>query len=88
MSLLTPFIAAASAWACWWQRRRLYGELTALDDPLLADIGLRRTDIPAILREKVRRETVDAQGAAMELSLLPAKLALGHRWRPPIWRQV
>jgi len=58
MSLLTIFIAAASAWADWRQRRRSYGELMAFDDRLLADIGLRRTDIPAIFHEKIRRERV------------------------------
>ena len=65
MSLLTLVIAAASAWSGWQQRRRAYGELMGLDDRLLADIGLRRTDVPAIFQERVRRESVDAQGAAM-----------------------
>jgi len=88
MSLLTVFIAAASAWGGWWQRRRAYGELTALDDRLLADIGLRRTDIPAIFHTKVRRESVDTEGAAMALSALQAKLVFGHRGLPPIWPQL
>jgi uncharacterized protein YjiS (DUF1127 family) len=57
MSLLTVFIAAASAWADWRRRRRSYGELMALDDRLLADIGLRRTDISGHLpREGAPRE--------------------------------
>ena len=34
----------------WWQRRADYGELLELDDRLLADIGLLRTDV-----EEVRR---------------------------------
>jgi uncharacterized protein YjiS (DUF1127 family) len=88
MSLLTVFIAAASAWAGWQQRRRVCGELMALDDRLLADIGLRRTDIPAIFHERVRRESVDTQGAAMTLSVLQAKLVFGHRGLPPIWPQL
>ena len=88
MSLLTVFIAAASAWAGWQQRRRACGELTALDDRLLADIGLRRTDIPAIFHERVRRESVDTQGAAMALSALQAKVVFGHRGLPPIWPQL
>ena len=87
MSLLTIFIAAASAWADWRQRRRSYGELMAFDDRLLADIGLRRTDIPAIFHEKIRRESVD-EGAAMALSALQAKLVFGHRGLPPIWPQL
>ena len=88
MSIITIFIAAASAWAGWRQRRRAYGELMALDDRLLADIGLRRADIPAIFHKKVRRESVDVQGAAMALSALRAKLVFGHRERPPIWPQL
>ena len=53
MSVHNVFIAAASTWADWRQRRRAYGELIALDDRLLADIGLRRTDVPAIFHLKV-----------------------------------
>ncbi len=88
MSLLTVFIATASAWADWRERRSTYAELMALDDRLLADIGLRRTDVPAIFYEKVRRESVDARGAAMALSALQAKLVFGHRGVPPIWPQL
>ncbi len=32
----------------WRQRRATFGELTALDDRLLADIGIQRADIPTI----------------------------------------
>ena len=85
MSLLTLVIAAASAWSGWQQRRRDYGELMALDDRLLADIGLRRTDVPAIFHQRVRRERVDAQGAAMALSTLQVSPVSGHRGLPPIW---
>ena len=88
MSLLTVFIAAASAWADWRHRRLAYDELMALDDRLLADIGLRRTDIPAIFHERVRRESVDAQGAPTALSALQVKLVFGHRGLPPIWPQL
>ena len=87
MSLLTLFIAAASAWAGWQERRRACGELMALDDRLLADIGLRRTDIAPIFHERVRRHNVDAQGAAMAFSALQASLVFGHRGLPPIWPQ-
>ncbi len=88
MSLLTVFIAAASGWADWRRRRRSYGELMALDDRLLADIGLRRTDIPAIFHERVRRENIDVKDAAMALGALQAKLVFGHRGLPPIWPQL
>jgi uncharacterized protein YjiS (DUF1127 family) len=88
MSLLTVFIAAASAWADWRQGRRAYGELMALDDRLLADIGLRRTDIPATFHERGRRENVDTKRAATALGALQAKLVFGHRGLPPIWPQL
>ena len=88
MSLLTPFIAAASAWIDWRHRRLAYDELMALDDRLLTDIGVRRTDIPAIFHEKVRRQSIDAEGAAMALSELQLKLVFGHRGVPPIWPQL
>lgn len=88
MSVINLFIAAASAWAGWRQRRRAYGELMALDNRLLTDIGLRRADIPAIFHKKVRREGVDVQGAATALSALQAKLVFGHRGLPPIWPQL
>jgi len=88
MSLLTLVIAAASAWSDLQQRRRAHGELMALDDRLLADIGLRRTDVPAIFHERVRRESVDAQGAAMALSASRASLVSGHRGLPQIWPQL
>jgi len=85
MSLLTVFIAVASAWVDWRHRRLAYDELTALDDRLLADIGLQRTDIPAIFHEQVRRESINTQGAVMALSALQAKLVFGHRGLPPMW---
>jgi uncharacterized protein YjiS (DUF1127 family) len=86
MLLLTSFIAVSRAWAD-WRRRRGYAELMVLDDRLLADIGLRRADIPAIFHQKARPEGVD-KGAAMVLSTLQARLVFGHRGLPPIWPQL
>src|SRR5437867_280194 len=68
MSLINLAVAAVSAWARWRRCRRAHYELTALDDRSLADIGIRRTDIPAIFDEKFRRERVGkTEGAAMAL---------------------
>jgi uncharacterized protein YjiS (DUF1127 family) len=39
----------------WRQRRATFGELSALDDRLLADIGVQRSDIPAIAEGSGRR---------------------------------
>ncbi len=49
MSLINLFVAARSAIARWRQRQRAYGELMALDDRSLADIGIRREEIRAIV---------------------------------------
>ena len=87
MSLLNLVVIAISAWVSWRHRRRAYDELMALDDRLLADIGLRRTDIAPIFYERVRRHKIDAQGAAMAFSELQATLVFGYRGLPPIWPQ-
>jgi uncharacterized protein YjiS (DUF1127 family) len=88
MSLLTLFIAAVSARAGSRQRRRAFSELIALDDRLLADIGLRRTDIPAIFQKHLDRQGTDTPSAFMALSALQAKLVFRHRRLPPIWPQL
>ena len=49
MSLINLFVAARAAIAGWRQRQRAYGELMALDDRSLADIGIRREEIRAIV---------------------------------------
>ena len=88
MSLINLAVAAVSAWARWRRCRRAHYELTALDGRSLADIGIRRTDIPAIFDEKFRRERVgNTEGAAMALSALQTKLVFSHRGLPPIWPQ-
>ena len=87
MSLINLFVAARNAWKGWRDRRRAYDELMALDDYALADIGIRRSEIPAIVEgfhEKARGESVGASGPAIGLSSRQVKLALGGRWLPPI----
>ena len=70
-----------------WRRKQLaYAELMSLDDRSLADIGIRRSDIPAVVEgfhEKARRP-VEARDPAVALSARQAKLAFGGRWLPPI----
>jgi uncharacterized protein YjiS (DUF1127 family) len=39
----------------WRKRRETYGELMALDDQLLADIGVHRADIPVIAEKATTR---------------------------------
>ena len=49
MPLINLFVAARRAVADWRRRQRAYHELMALDDRSLADIGIRRSQIPAIV---------------------------------------
>ena len=49
MSILNLFIAAGRAVADWHRRQRAYAELMALDDRCLADIGIHRTQIGALV---------------------------------------
>ena len=49
MSLINLFVAARNGWSSWRARQRAYGELMALDDRSLADIGVHRSQIPAIV---------------------------------------
>jgi len=39
----------------WRKQQQAYAELSALDDRTLADIGLNRGDLPAIVLEKAPR---------------------------------
>ena len=85
MSLINLFVAARNAWSGWRNRQRAYGELMALDDRSLDDIGIRRSEIPAIIEgfhEKTRRAAADRPVEA--LSLRQARLVAGHRWLPRI----
>lgn len=80
MSLINLFIAARSAIAGWRQRQRAYGELMALDDRSLADIGIRREDIRAVVEgfhDDAHRTPADARGAGLDPR--EAWLAVGHR---------
>jgi len=80
MSLINLFVAARSAIARWRQRQRAYGELMALDDRSLADIGIHRSQIPAIVEEAyAARCRAAAQDRVRDLEPARAWLAAGHR---------
>jgi uncharacterized protein YjiS (DUF1127 family) len=80
MSLINLFMAARSAIARWRQRQRAYGELMALDDRSLADIGIHRSQIPAIVEEAFAtgRRAVP-QDRVHDVDPTRAWLAAGHR---------
>ena len=67
MSVVNLFTSAGKAFADWRARERAYAELMALDDRSLADIGIRRSQIRAIL-EADRRADREARGAAVRHS--------------------
>jgi uncharacterized protein YjiS (DUF1127 family) len=49
MSVLNLFLWAGRALAEWQRRQRAYADLTALDDRSLADIGIHRSQIRALI---------------------------------------
>ena len=86
MSLINLFVATRAAVTRWRQRQRAYGELMALDDRSLADIGIRRSEIPAIIEgfHERTRDPAKAKGAAPALSPQQALFGIGDRWLPRI----
>ena len=82
MSLINLFVTARNAFGEWRRRQRAYHELMALDDRSLADIGIHRSQIPAIIEgadvtAPLSRET--APRAIREPAPADAWLAAGHR---------
>jgi len=49
MSILNLFLSLGRAFSEWQRRQRAYAELMALDDHSLADIGIRRSQIRALV---------------------------------------
>jgi len=52
--LKDTFSGLARRFADWRAQHRAYAELSALDDHALADLGLRRSDIPYVVFCKAR----------------------------------
>jgi uncharacterized protein YjiS (DUF1127 family) len=84
MSLINLLISAKAGIAKWRQRRRAFDELLALDDRSLADIGIHRSEIPAIV-EGVRTARHEGSTVSVPLpafSRREAWLTGAHRWLP------
>jgi uncharacterized protein YjiS (DUF1127 family) len=64
MSVVNLFATAGKAFAEWRARERAYAELMALDDRSLADIGIRRSQIRAILEADRRADRQKRVAAA------------------------
>ena len=86
MSLVNLFAAARSAFADWRRRQRAYDELMALDDRSLADIGLHRSQVPAIVEGVHEFVQLDVAPSARHAAFTPRepRLAAGHGWLPPL----
>lgn len=73
MSIVNLFVAARNALADRRRRQRAYTELAALDDRSLADIGIHRSQIPAIVARAqcaaTQRQT-PSQAAAARASFI------------------
>ncbi len=61
MSTLTDLVGGlADRFTAWRRRERAFAELSALDDRTLADLGLRRADIPFVVYCKAQERTAAA----------------------------
>lgn len=64
-ALISGLHNAKNAYAGWRRRQAAYEELSSLDDRSLADIGIRRSDIPYLFSRDVRDAAVaQATGTA------------------------
>jgi uncharacterized protein YjiS (DUF1127 family) len=55
MATLSSFFSGlGERFTAWRERERAFAELSALDDRTLADLGLRRADIPFVVYCKAR----------------------------------
>jgi uncharacterized protein YjiS (DUF1127 family) len=86
MFIVSLLATAKNALSEWRRKQQAYAELAALDDRSLADIGIDRSQIPAIIegflvaaREPRNREFIPA--------FSNPNLAVGHTrfpWLPPL----
>jgi uncharacterized protein YjiS (DUF1127 family) len=78
MSLINLVVAAGNSFGDWRRRQRAFHELMALDDRSLADIGIHRSRIPALVEGMYQAaHTVSANAPAH--GPRAARLATGHR---------
>src|SRR3954470_15984315 len=68
MSLMNLFAKARGALARWRQRLRAYDELAWLDDRSLADIGVHRSQIPAVVDRLHEADQLNAARTAVSAS--------------------
>ena len=85
MSLINLFLEARNGFSQWRRRAHAYDELMALDDRSLADIGIHRSQIPAIVHgSSLSKARVEAEPVRGNIGLRPARVAATTaRWFPP-----
>jgi uncharacterized protein YjiS (DUF1127 family) len=81
MFLVNLVAAAGHAFADWRHRQQAYSELMSLDDRSLADIGIRRSEIPAIV-EGYHEASENKRQPEFGGAFAHRKLAGGHTWFP------
>ena len=81
MSLVNLFVAGRNAIKNRRQRQRAFEELMALDDRSLADIGIHRTQIPALVMSFEDAARIEAAPLVSRDAMFgrPHGLAHGHR---------
>jgi uncharacterized protein YjiS (DUF1127 family) len=82
MSVMNLLAAAKSAIADWRRRQQAFAELSALDDRSLADIGINRSDIPAIVEGYHGAARPAPESDFPGFNPAHARLAGGHKWFP------
>jgi uncharacterized protein YjiS (DUF1127 family) len=81
MFIVSLIAAARHAVAEWRRKQQAYSELMSLDDRSLADIGVRRSEIPAIV-EGYHEASQKPREREFASPFATRKLAGGHTWFP------
>ncbi|MBV8777398.1 MAG: DUF1127 domain-containing protein [Alphaproteobacteria bacterium] len=81
MFIVNLFAAAGQALSDWRHKQQAYAELMALDDRSLADIGIQRSEIPAIV-EGADERSAPARDGEFVPGFATHKLAGGRQWFP------
>jgi uncharacterized protein YjiS (DUF1127 family) len=83
MFIVNLFVAAHRGFAEWRRRHQAYAELMALDDRSLADIGIRRSEIPGII-ERSHGSAGSGHKPQFGFTSRHARLAGGINILPPL----
>ncbi len=79
MSLMHILLAARESFADWRRKRRAYAELMGLDDRMLADIGIHRSEIARVVWADSKREENSREGLG-EAEALSGRIGCGPRF--------